>query len=170
MKKRVLAAVLMMVLSLGLIGCGNNAADADNDTNKEALKNNQARIEGVVLTLDDSMDAVKDALGEPVDYSESKSCMYEGYDKVYTYADVKIITYPKDGGEYINSITILSDKAESGCGVAIGDTSEAITNHYDEEEMVITKSCYMYEKDALGVAFYLDNDVVTEIELYIVAE
>lgn len=174
MKAKLLTVVLMTVFCLGLAGCGNNAQDAGNDKNTESgsvdLKKDQILIEGMVVALDDSVDVIKDKLGEPLEYSESKSCMYDGYDKVYTYADVEIITYPKDGGEYINSITILSDKVESGCGIVIGDASEVITTNYKEEEMVITKSCYMYETDDFGMAFYVDNDVVTEIEIYTIEE
>ncbi len=162
--KKILAIVLMATFCVGLVGCGDSSAD--NSEQKESLKQNQVRMENLVIALDDSMDAVKEALGEPLEYSESKSCMYDGFDKTYTYADVVFITYPKDGGEYINSITVLSNKVETGCGVLVGDSTDAITSKYNEDEMVITKSCYMYETEDLGVAFYVENDVVTEIEIY----
>ena len=170
MKTRILTVVLMLVFGLGLAGCGNNTQDAGGDKNVESLKSNQIRIEGVVVALDDSIDVIKDKLGELLEYSESKSCMYEGFDKVYTYSDVKIITYPKDGGEYINSITVLSNNVETGCGILIGDTTDAIKGKYAEDKMVITKSCYMYETDDFGIAFYVESDTVVEIEIYTMAE
>ncbi len=171
MTKRYIGLAMVLALGLAICGCGANTSDtSDTSENTNALTQEQVRVNETVLTIGDAMDNVKNALGEPEDYTESKSCMYDGYDKTYTYEDVMIITYPLNGGEYIGSITIRNNSVESGCDVKLADTTEAIKAAYGEDNLTITATCYIYEKDDFGIAFYLDGETITEIELYSIAE
>lgn len=67
-----------------------------------------------------------DALGEPNTYFESESCAFQGLDKVYTYNDYVIRTYPKDDVDYVSSIELKSDSVTTSTGCFIGMDAETI--------------------------------------------
>ena len=171
MKFKSLLLTLIMICSMMVVGCGTNSeSEVDGENSTTDLTQTEVNVDGIVVSIGDSMDSIRDTLGEIVDYSESKSCLYNGYDKIYTYEDVVIITYPMEDGEYIASITVSSKDVELGCGVSIGDTTEDIKASLGETNLIITQTCYMFEKDDFGIACYLEGDVVTEVEIYSIAE
>lgn len=163
MRKKIL--VLAMILCLSLTACGDKSESAKNKT--ENNSNQLTVTDGAIdVTLDDDFDSCKEELGEPTEYCENKSCLYDGYDKTYTYENLVIITYPINDKEKIASITVLSADVKHNLPISIGDSLDDIKSEYGEDNLDITDGCCMYE-DEYGIAFYMEDDVVIEIEIYI---
>ena len=165
MRKKILLITMMLCLSLS--ACANKdkaeggKSDTESDVNQLMVTDGQVSVE-----LDEDFESFKSELGEPKDYSENKSCLYDGYDKTYTYENLVIITYPINGKEKVASITVLSDAVKHNLPISIGDSLDKIKSEYSEEKLDITDSCCIYENE-YGIAFYLEDDVVVEIEIYI---
>ena len=109
MKKKIL--ILAMVLNCFATACSSKEKPDDGkysentNANEYVVTYDEAKVE-----LDKDFETVKSKLGEPSEYAENKSCLYDGYDKTYTYEDLLVITYPINGQEKIASITVLSEK------------------------------------------------------------
>ncbi len=168
MKRGIITCISVILACLLLGGCGLGQADGtEKGSGTDKIGPTSVKVGDLTVSLNDEMDGVKEALGEPLHYVENKSCLYDGYDKTYTYADVEIITYPMDGKEYISSVTVLTDNAVSGSGISLGSSADAITERYGEENL-ITGQTYIYETDTYGYSFFMDNDKkVTGIEVYV---
>lgn len=165
MRKKII--VIGMMLCLALSACSNKDK-SENEKNTEQDNANQTKVAcgQISVELDEDFESCRESLGEPKAYYESKSCLYDGYDKTYEYDDLIIITYPINGKEKIASITVLSEEVDHSLSISIGDSLDKIKSEYYEEKLDITDSCCIYE-DGFGIAFYMEDDVVVEIEIYI---
>ena len=167
MKKKIL--VLAMMFCVALSACSSK----EDTENSESGKNNVESVESqltitdgqVSIELDGDFALYKSKLGATKEYSESKSCLYDGYDKTYTYENLVIITYPIDGKEKVASITVLSEDVKHKLPISIGDSLDQIKSEYGEENLNMTDGCCIYEDD-FGIAFYMADGVVVEIEIY----
>ncbi len=91
------------------------------------------------------------ALGEPQDKLEAKSCVHEGYDRVYYYAGFEVNTQPTaDGREVIVSVYLTDDSVTTAEGIRIGDTTDAVKSAYGEAGA--EAGVYTYTKTDGGVA------------------
>lgn len=114
----------------------------------------------VVLVPGDKFSADTDGLGETVKYMEAPSCYYEGLDKVFTYDGYEVITYPANGGDYIQDISVTGTNFKTDKGIAVGDTLEAVTKAYGEDLTVLGKMYQYYVNDTQYIYFFIVDDVV----------
>ena len=133
---------LLAALTLALLCAACSSADtpapvndpaSDAQETEEALKavpaqeNFSLTVSGARLTLGAAADIEK-LLGKADDKAEAPSCIHEGNDILYVYPDVEIVTSPSPQGQYISSITILSDALATEEGIRLGDAvSSALT-------------------------------------------
>lgn len=166
MKKIII--ILTLVLCLGLCGCQNG--DSGKASEDITLEQDSVRVNNTVISLHDDMADVLEKLGEPVTYSESKSCMYDGYDKVYSFDDLTIITYPDGEKDYISSISSSSVDVENALDIKIGDNKSKVSDVFGADKVEENDICCIYETSDYGVCCYLEGDTVSEIEIYIMTE
>ncbi|MCR5521271.1 MAG: SGNH/GDSL hydrolase family protein [Lachnospiraceae bacterium] len=93
------------------------------------------------LTLRPGMkwdETVSAQLGEPINYFEAKSCVFEGIDRMYTYPGIEVDVSPDgSGSECISSIYLTDDSVETPEGAYIGCPQSLIEKLYgtaDEAE------------------------------------
>lgn len=172
MKKIFAAFFIMTIACMTLFGCGSSDVGETTGTDQtSSIGKTSVKVGDLTISLNDEMEGVRESLGDPLDYMESKSCMYDGYDKAYTYADVEIITYPMNEKEYISSINALTDKAVSGSDIQIGSSTDAIVEKFGAENLIMGNVYYIYETEEYGYSFYLGDDgTVAAIEVYVPAE
>ena len=156
----IMNVVLTVVFIMCFIGCGAREPEAEPVTTEPFVE-----YEGLILKLSDSKETFA-SLGEPVEYNIDNSCLYNEYQCEYVYDDVVINTYPFQNSEYIYSITINSDKAHIDTGINVGDNAEKISEVHESSRLRITKYYYEYNAGDYGISYYVENNVITSIELY----
>lgn len=103
---------------------------------------------------------------DAIDYMEAPNCIYDGFDKVYTFDGYSINTSPdKNGGEYITELAILSDMVAFEDGLTIGSDLSAIEaefgTNFTEQFGVRT-----YKLGSITAQVIIDGDgIVTGITL-----
>lgn len=159
--KRFLVLLLALALVFGLVACdtqdgttpGDDTTDGTNDTTDTAKKDDSTEpsdntteppVSDVVYTtytvkLDNGLsievggDASWVSAEDAIDYMEAPNCIYEGFDKVYTFDGYSINTSPdKNGGEYITELAILSDMVAFESGLTIGSDLSAVDAEFGD--------------------------------------
>ena len=168
--KRVLFALLALLLVLPLVACGdvkvidkggNDAVKVPTDpagsTAGYLFKNGDATV-----AVDEMMSAVLTDLGEPKQYYEAASCAFNGLDKMYTYEHFEVDSYPAPDGDRVQSIFLMDDLVATAEGLRIGDSRAKAEELYGTDcEVVGTES--IYTKGGMKLKVMMENDVVTYI-------
>lgn len=129
-----------------------------------ALKDTEVSYGGAVFAPNSDMAAVLDTLGEPAEYSEVISCMFEGgLDKTYTYQDFTIYTYPTETQELILLIEVTSPAVQTSRGVKVGDSLDAALLVYNDEMTAETSSRYTATFGDVFFSIIGKDGVVTSI-------
>lgn len=162
MKKIKLLTIFVCALMI-MTGCSNSSQESSQET----LNMSDVRVNGQIISLDENVEDVISFLGD-YDLQEYKSCLFEGNDKTFTFNDCIINTYPNGEKDLINSITVLTKQSEIFKDIHIGDTIEDIYSVLKEDNVKLDAVVCIYETDDYGIAFYLDNNQIEEIEVYLI--
>ncbi len=119
-----------------------------------------------IVINQDASDALS-KLGKAKKVFEQDSCAYQGKDKVYSYDGFEISTYPIGKKEYVSSVCILDDTAQTEEGIKIGSGSKEVIKAYGKNYK-LENDVYRYSKDGVEICFYMTNSKVDAIE-YLVA-
>ncbi len=105
----------------------------------------------------------EELLGTPVSRIQAASCVHEGTDILYTYADAEVSAEKRSesSAERITSVALLTPKLSTAEGVRIGDPETAVTAAYGDCEPKSGR--YTYSKGGVTLAFRTVNGVVTAI-------
>lgn len=90
-----------------------------------------------------------DALGDPDSYFESESCAFQGLDKVYTYKNFVIRTYPIDEVDYVSSIEFRNDSIVTSTNCYLG---------MDADTVKANNGDYSVDTDSEAAIVYVDGD------------
>lgn len=159
MKYTKVALMLALVLMLGLFvtACGGS--------DKEDLYS--LTIDGVTIKGNSKVQQYLDKLGDDYEYSESISCAYDGLDKIYTYDNFSIYTYPDGDQDYVLEVEVLGGSYETGKGIKIGssraDVIKAYGDKYLEDGVLLyyNKTNDAADTTAPMLYFVMENDKVT---------
>lgn len=159
MKK--LVAVLLCVLLL--TSCSGGSKDS-------GLENTEAKVNNNIIKLNQEISEVTDVLGDDYKVEKSKSCMFDGYDKIYTYKDMVINTYPDGEKDLVNSIIIRSKDVDIYKDIHVGDKIDDIKSAMDETPAVDDADLCTYEFEKSGITFYIEDEKICEIEIFLIQE
>jgi hypothetical protein len=120
MKRIVLSALLTAIIILS--GCGQSPGFSQADLYLD--------VGGTDYALDVDIEEVISGLGEDYDYSEAKSCDYEGLDKTYLYPVAEFYTYPHSEGDMVNEIYTDDPGVSTSKGVRVGASKEDVLASY----------------------------------------
>lgn len=154
--------VMSVFVFLIFTGCSNSPQELSQE-----LSMSDVRVNGQIISLDENIEDVVSLLGD-YDFQEYKSCLFEGNDKTFTFNDCIINTYPNGEKDLINSITVLTKQSEIFKDIHIGDTIDDIYSALKKDNVKLDAEVCIYETDDYGIAFYLDNNQIEEIEVYLV--
>ena len=124
-----MAYSLIILLLLAMVACGEETPPVSDGIPFSLT------CHGVTVTPHEKVTPVIAALGEGYEYHESASCAFEGLDKVYTYADIEIYTYPKGDEDYVLSVALRSDAVTTDKGLTIGSSCDEVLDAYGEGEI-----------------------------------
>ena len=169
MKKRIFSAILACLMLL-FAGCqGNPTTGGDNSNSQSQASSYNFTYKGTKITLHAPAEPIIQALGDPVSYTESASCAFDGLDKSYYYGSFYLETYPKDGKDYVYGWYFKDDSVATEKGISIGATKEAVTKAYGNEGFNGSNAWVL--KDGGGtLTIILDKDAVSSIQYAIVVE
>ena len=123
---------------------------------------------GTKIALNAPAEAVVAALGEPLEYSESTSCAFDGLDKQYKYDSFYLETYPLNGKDYIYGWWFVDDLVETDEGICIGSTQADVEAAYGAENYN-GSNAFKVVKGSGSLTVILENGVVTSIQYGIMA-
>lgn len=176
--KKLLLVTLVLGLLLALAACGTSTAPQDTvGSNTPSATTPSAPTEdgfafdykGTNITLHAPAAAIVSALGEPVKYTESTSCAFEGLDKSYYYGSFYLETYPKNGEDFVYGWWFADDSVTTQEGIYIGATQADVEKAYGTDGYNGTNA-YTIKKADGTLTIILDNGTVNSIQYAINVE
>lgn len=141
--KRILILLLVLTLALSvLVSCATAENSTDNKKEETTTNATGANLvigdnalsftaNNVKITPNLEAKPIIEALGEPLEYSESASCGFEDLDRTYKYNGFVIDTVTIQGKEYIYIVQIINDMISTPEGVTIGMSLNEIKAAYE---------------------------------------
>ena len=129
-------------------------------------------FENKTYSINDDAQSIVKALPGEYEYTESLSCMTEGYDKTYDFGYIVIDTVPAETGERISRVTITDGSVSTARGIKVGDGREDLINAYGEAffedgpYIVYSKNNDKNELSGIKIYFEIENDNVKEIMIF----
>jgi len=119
MKKMLCAALLLALLA----ACGGKTAEPE-----PVLTVGGTEIDAAATDVE----AALAALGADYEYAEAVSCVYDGMDKTYTYADATLYTCPDETGDRLVELYCTGGDVKTPAGVALGDGRDKVVKTYGD--------------------------------------
>lgn len=176
MKRKFLLLVLAVLMVVTLCACGPNGdpstsenpdSTADPSGSTTTANGYGFQVTGsngtVTLYADMDFSTVVSALGDHANYFEAPSCAFNGLDKIYTYSNFEVHTYPDGKADRISMILILNDLVSTPEGISIGSTQAEMENAYGTG-YTQSGSAYTYTKDNMKLTFLITEGSITSIE------
>lgn len=145
---------------------GDQTTTSGQDTTASAEENYLCELDGYAVRMGADASVAIPALGEYSDVKEAPNCLYDGYDKCYSYDGFKVTTSPNGkGGEIVTALEITSDVVSfQSSGVTIGSTADEVTAAFGtaaESAFGVWK----YNLPNASMSVVLDGDTVTSISI-----
>lgn len=188
MKKKILAMILASITVISMAACGEAKVKTIEGTgstqttgtgteNTESGSASETTEDGQADTADCFVFKKGDAsvnvnmeinealslLGDPDSTFEAKSCAFDGMTMFYTYQGFEIDTYEKGGQDYIATIVITSDLAETAEGITIGDDVSKLDEAYGTD-YTGSDNTRVYVKGDSQLTFITKDGVIISIE------
>ncbi len=146
----------LLLLALLLAACSSQMTIED-----------QVEIDNTVIALNSDMAGLLDSLPADYQYTAMKSCLYEGNDETYEFDDFVIDTYPDKDLHRVHAISFQDESVVLDNGLKVGDDAARISAVYKEEPASADAHLITYENEQRGIGFYLEDDKISAIELYL---
>lgn len=142
---------------------GQNPADSQENQEVDQEKGYEFVFNGVTIAMHSKMEPILEKLGEPMEYFEAESCALPGMEKIYTYSGFEILTYEKEGVDYVLSVVILDDSVSIKEGIYLYSDLDSLIEKYGDD---YTKelNTYKYESGQSQLVFLVEDDEITSIE------
>lgn len=126
------------------------------------------KYKGVTVYMGKSASKLIKKAGKPKAKQVSKSCAYDGKDRVYKYKNFILYTYSNSekGKEYVNGITFLNSKVKTKEGIKIGSSLKKVKKAYGKKKAQY--GIYTYKKGKCKLQIEVKEEKVTNIR-YILA-
>lgn len=148
---------------------GQNPADSQENQEVDQEKGYEFVFNGVTIAMHSKMEPILEKLGEPMEYFEAESCALPGMEKIYTYSGFEILTYEKEGVDYVLSVVILDDSVSTKEGIYLYSDLDSLIEKYGDD---YTKelNTYKYESGQSQLVFLVEDDEITSIEYLAIME
>ncbi len=162
-KLMIFALAACLLLSLAACSGGDSTQETKPAASYDAAENFTFTYKGTEITLHAPAAAIVNALGEPVKYTESTSCAFEGLDKSYYYGGFYLETYPKGEEDFVYGWWFADDSVSTPEGIYIGADQAAVEKAYGADTFNGTNT-YVVKKAAGTLTVILTDGVVSSIQ------
>lgn len=169
MKKLMIFAVIACML-LCFTGCQSGGAGVSTEPSEnagtqggETEKGFTFTYKGTEITMHAPAAPILDALGEPVKYTESASCAFDGLDKSYYYGSFYLDTYPKDGEDFVYGWWFADDSVSTEEGIYIGSSQADVEAAYGTDGYNGTNA-FVISRGGATLTVILEDGSVTSIQ------
>ncbi|MBO4562296.1 MAG: hypothetical protein J5772_01650 [Clostridia bacterium] len=158
---KVLAVILVIMLSAAFIGCNDKPDPAAEPTeapqNTQSAENTEAPadteppkqdyhtgepfdddfdmaiiVNGVTYHVRVDSAEILAALGDDYEYNESISCVYNGYDKTFEYENITVSTVPDGDTDIIEMFSLFGGEYVTARNIGVGATREEVIEAYGD--------------------------------------
>ena len=174
--KKILSLLLALVMIFALAACGGDTTDPTTGNSNDPTKGNDPttgnnttveeysfNFKGTEITLHADFAPILAALGEPVSYTESASCAFEGLDKTYYYGSLYIDTYPDGDKDRVYDFWFADDSLSTAEGIYIGASQAEVEAAYGTAGFN-GANAYIMSKGTGTLTIILDKGIVTSIQ------
>ncbi len=136
MKKTLISILLLAVMAVSAVSCGGGGSDItlppEDSTEQPPVSSDVFTFiyKNTSVVPHAKMSDLAAGLGDPVNYAESESCLYQGLDKDYTYPGFKLRTYPEEGIDYVLNVMFTDDSVATPEGIMLGSTRDEVIAAY----------------------------------------
>ncbi len=164
--KKLLTVLLALALVLSFAACQSTENPGTQTPPADAFT---FTYNGTKITLFAPAEPIVAALGEPLKYSESTSCAFEGLDKSYDYGSFYLETYPQGDKDFVYGWWFVDDLVETDEGIYIGATQAEVESAYGAENFNGTNA-YTVKRGGGVLTVILTDGAVSSIQYAIVTE
>jgi len=120
-------------------------------------------VNGFLIEMDQDINYVLEALGEPLGEFVAPSCAFDGEDRIFQYPSIQIHTYPVGDYDRVHTISLRDDNIRtSEGGIRLGASFEDVIAAYgDDYEQDFNIHRFMRNRTKLE--FYIQDGVVLGI-------
>lgn len=119
-------------------------------------------VNNFTIYMDQNIQEVLDAFGEPLGVFELPSCAFDGIDRIFSFPGLQIHTYPLDDSDFVHTVSIRDDSILTQNGIYLGNSWEdvlaAYGSDYDHEFGMFT-----FTKGVTKLQFLVEDDMVVAI-------
>jgi len=122
------------------------------------------KFDDFLIEMDQNMDHVLSALGEPQGTFVAPSCAFEGKeDRIYQYPGIEIFTYPKDNDYFVYIISFTDDSIRTTEGrIYLGSSLQEMLDAYGDD-YEYENDMYKYTRGLTTLEFDIEDDMVIGI-------
>lgn len=168
--KKILTLMIVMTMLLSMAACGTTQSSnptGGNDKSQATVGTNDPgfafEYKGTKITLHADAKPILAALGEPVKYTESASCAFDGLDRSYYYGSFYLETYPQCGGEYVYGWWFADDSVSTEEGIYIGSSQADVEKAYGTDGYNGTNAFVINRGEGI-LTVILEGGIVTSIQ------
>lgn len=155
--KRVIGLLMVMILTVSMLAaCGGK-------TSTSGSKEYEFTYKDQTVTIHSEAKKFLEKAGTPKETKKTASCAYDGFDRTYVFDDFTVYTYSKTkaGEEYINSITLTSDKVETKEKLKIGGSDKDMEKAYGTSKGKFGVFTYTKGKTKMVIELDDSNKVIS---------
>lgn len=161
--KKFLLILTVFCLVLSMVACGGNSTEGGNSGITIPEDTFTLEYKGVKIQFHAEAAPIVAALGEPVKYTESASCAFQGLDKSYYYGSFYLETYPDGDKDYVYGWWFADDSVTTEEGIYIGATQGEVEKAYGTDGYN-GSNAYTIKRDCGSLTIILKEGVVSSIQ------
>ena len=115
------------------------------------------------IEMDQNINEVLAALGEPQGVFVAPSCAFDGEDRIFQYPSVQIHTYPKGDDDFVHTISLRDDTIRTTEGrIYLGSNLQSVIDAYGDD-YEHDSGMYTYTRGPTTLEFFVEDDTVIGI-------
>jgi len=138
-------------------------ADSNKSDDPEMAVDFSFKMSDHLIIMDQDINEVLAAAGEPIGVFEAPSCAFDGVDRVFGYPGLQIHTYPVGDSDHIHTISFRDDSVvTTEGGIRLGDSLQKMLDAYGTDYRHDT-GMYTFTRGRTTLEFFVQDDIIMGI-------